>query len=233
MLPESGFLPPFRGRYQTVYGHDIYGADDFPNQLIRKTDYSTFHQLRKDITAYSTVKKCHQELQDQYGISVPNYNLVIGQDPLDQGPSLYVVVQKVNGVSLFTKEHGPSGEEVNDLMCTLIQYYTDKYLNGGDVLSDICSVTAEGRSQFMFGRLNGEERNRFFLVDIDPFVGEGEPRQLCSPVISALLDLPKVLEEASDFYGETNFQKAFSLLREFKALTHDQLQDWIREENSE
>lgn len=103
-------------------------------------------------------------LRDQYGISIPDFDFVIGKG--EEGRTdLLTVVDEVVGQNLYGAEEIPSeaAPKFNHFFEGLTQYFIDAYKNKRRHLSDI--VIPE---QYIYGHESGDGEDKIYLVDIEP-----------------------------------------------------------------
>lgn len=84
--------PHFFQETERCHGNKIQSFQDNQDVLIRK--------YKQDYVDFSLAKDAHKKLENEYGVKVAPYELVIGKD--DEGiDSMFMVVKKINGSNLF------------------------------------------------------------------------------------------------------------------------------------
>jgi hypothetical protein len=107
------------------------------------------------------------ELSNEFGVAAAPREHVIGHDPDTREPATYTISARIHGQDLgeiapAEKADDPRIKELDDFYKSLAQYYEKKYRESGDYLSDLSSA------QFVWGRKNGDNRDKVYLVDTDP-----------------------------------------------------------------
>ena len=143
-------------------------VEDRPHKVVR---VATPDPL-EDETIGTVIRKHLQtipyftELQEAYGIAVPEIKLATGA--VDHKNALLVETDMIYGDNLhhktFTDEERPLARKELEHLCeSLSHYLTAKYESGEPFLSDLV-----GLGQFVYGRKNGEVTDRVYLVDLHP-----------------------------------------------------------------
>jgi len=161
---------PFKETLQdTEFSPVIKKLYNSPNKLVREWKVEEIEK-REDIdlriAEMKRGMKIFDVLRDNYGLNVVKTELILGGSKKD--PKFYMVVDKIEGSNLNRIKNFPSEilEEIDDLFIKIIKYYSDVYKNGGDYWWDF------GNRQIVYGYKTGEEKDKFYIVDVEPRVRE-------------------------------------------------------------
>src|SRR3989344_1032238 len=160
----------------------------------------------------------HAELEMNYGIAVPRYDIVLGPTPIEGTNAAYLVVDKIEGTELINAwiDDGI----IRTFVYSLLEYHIDKYQNGGFSLNDI------GINQYVYGVAPGQSEKRIYLVDIDPFYGYVDninPQERRDNYFSGLEDFNELVDilERSKGVNLSDLRQRFEqFLRETKPKAH-------------
>lgn len=136
---------------------------DYPDKIVRVDQ--AFRFKFKD---FIIGRKLLRELRDRYQVHIPHFEYVRGWDPESNSDTVYTIVDRVKGKSLWDIDHvePPNVEHAReqfDMLCVnLTRYYHDKFLKGGLFLINWSS------GDFMYGRTSGDNEDKLYLVDLDP-----------------------------------------------------------------
>src|SRR3989338_2088491 len=116
-------------------------------------------------------KEHYEELINKYGIAVTPFEYAIDMDEEEKEPVLYSVSDKIYGDNLLTKfkefKFDENIKEVEDLLIALTNYFEDKFYNDNYYLEDVGNL-----SNYMYGQRKGENKDRIYLVDIEPVLSD-------------------------------------------------------------
>lgn len=136
-----------------------------------------------DRYSYLMGKALFTELQQSYGIYVPDIHIILGASTSpDNSKSLYVVTDMIRGKNLDHPEVFAgcdltvAAPKMDRFCASLAQYYWDKRLNGEEYLSDLYG------SQFVYGRRQNEVESQVYLVDLDPVFDRFHEKQFFDKV---------------------------------------------------
>lgn len=163
-------------------------------------------EMRKDMKVFDNIR-------DHYGIDVVKTELVLGGDR--KNPKMYMVVDKIYGKNLEEIEKLPdhTAEVLDQLFASMIQYYFDIYKNGGDYWEDV------GNYQIVYGHKYGEDRDNFYIVDVEPRVynynehSAGQNSLLFRRFEHLIADLGSLLEQ-NKFTMPVKFVKSRIILKD-------------------
>ncbi len=207
--------PPFKdalvshaehGRSSDEKGKILQIGDD-AGLIVRKIDLSHDDYFNDAIPdnleeLAGLLKTALAELEEKYGINVTPTRLVIAEGD-DGTPTLFAVSDNI------TRSQDMDGrtEAKFALFNQLTNFIEDKARSSDIFLSDIID-----RSQYVYGRKEGDTQDYLYLVDVDPKFNVSTPRSLGSAV--ARLDgeiydhirneedrLQKSLEEMRESYA--------------------------------
>src|SRR3989344_9540249 len=99
------------------------------------------------------------------------FEYAIDMDEEEKEPVLYSVSDKIYGDNLLTKfkefKFDENIKEVEDLLIALTNYFEDKFYNDNYYLEDVGNL-----SNYMYGHRKGENKDRIYLVDIEPVLSD-------------------------------------------------------------
>ena len=151
----------------------IKGLENNPDKIIRLEKFSkkqiksnNFDDLESRVENHKKGKRLFFELKEKYGISVPEFNFVVGEGN-DSLPMMYTVVDKVKGKHFVEAlpEFRDEGEIeiIENHFIKIINYLRDKHKEQGEWLCDIVS-----NKQYMFGKTSNNQEDDLYLVDVQP-----------------------------------------------------------------
>lgn len=116
-------------------------------------------------------KQHYEELSKKYGIAITPFEYIIGTGEEEKEPVLYSVSDKIHGDNLFAKIKNLKSEEnireTENLLIALTNYFEDKFHNDNCYLGDVSNL-----SNYMYGRRIGENKDRIYLVDVEPVLNK-------------------------------------------------------------
>lgn len=144
-------------------------ADD--RFIIRKADADMFleGQQSSPLETGKKVKALFDELAAKYDIIAP-VHFTVAKDE-NQNDSLYIITDKVRAVdvdALDDIERSAAISEITSIHGSILRYLKDKAKNGEDFLQDIPDAR-----QYVYGHIDGENKNHWYMVDVDPFYSSG------------------------------------------------------------
>ncbi len=171
VTPESDRTPfPEREPFFAEDGPVMSGLNMHQNILIRKEKLRLQGITDEGPTSTKTLdylangKQLFEEMRETYGVAVPDFQYVIGQDDVDGSPRLYTMTEKIEGKDL-------SKVESFDKRAILL---ADMALSGA-IAQLKHSLMQQKRywididiSQFMLGRRDGESEDSVYLADLEP-----------------------------------------------------------------
>ncbi len=126
--------------------------------------------LKSSQELYRRGEELFNALRDSYGISVPPFEYVFGQNPSEKNKSsftIYTIRDRVAGVDLLeanASEDASLKEKVDSSFAKLVHFYSDVYDRGGDYLTDVPPT------QFVYGKCSQDTEKEVYLVDTDPWL---------------------------------------------------------------
>lgn len=148
-----------------------------------------------------------KRLDNQYGIKVAGYDIVIGPNPHQPDvPVYYQVVENIHGQNLKEKNYSEeeketAGEKLDALYISLAQYLWDIYQNGGFLLDLFAGPRpAHGSNQFVYGRRSGEEEDNIWLVDVGTNIVRSETKNI-NIISREVYGLIEMIEESEAKLG--------------------------------
>jgi len=161
------FIRPLKPLNETEFRNYLKQLEGRQDKIIRtKQQFGSLKDAHEKLPEYLEAKKLFNELREKYNIESPKMEAVVGE--LDYYVTLFIVVDKIEGRGLLTDkfsvgERPAASKAIDGFYAGLIEYYTDKYKNGGNYLSDLRGMN------FMYGHKAGEKRDRPYVVDVDPY----------------------------------------------------------------
>lgn len=161
-LAEAPFKEPLQ---DTRLSPDILEIKSRPDKFIRRWRVADENKevLHSEIKSYRRGMKMFERLYEEYGINIPEQELIIGKGSKNK-TNIFTVIDRIEGESL-DRIYDVSEEEqekIENFYCGLAQFYIDIYQNGGDFWSDF------GNRQVVFGHKAGEIENKVYIVDVEP-----------------------------------------------------------------
>ncbi|MDP2668514.1 MAG: hypothetical protein Q8P07_01625 [bacterium] len=202
---------PFKEFLQdTRLSPDILEIKSRPDKFIRRWRVADENKevLHSEIKSYRRGMKMFERLYEEYGINIPEQELIIGKGSKNK-TSIFTVIDRIEGESL-DKIYDVSKEEqekIENFYCGLAQFYIDIYQNGGDFWWDF------GNRQVVLGHKAGENENKVYIVDVEPRYYSYEPNnpRTGNPLLYAIHD---VYTEAASLEKRINPPAHFKKLRE-------------------
>ncbi len=153
---------------------DIYTSPLLPERLLRTSIlWGGGDATAEDVEA---VNDTYKELQRDYGINIPPYEMIkVGDNYVDERSfrpkepvGVITLIDKVFGRTLNDELRAPDStlenDELEQFYAGLVQYCGDKCLRPeGIMLRDI-----DRNAQYMYGTTTSDDTPRIYLVDIDP-----------------------------------------------------------------
>lgn len=151
---------------------EFYQYKDDSNKVIRIDSMDDLVERYDNMADPKVVielgKKLFQEIQTNYNIQVPSEIIVDKNE--ENKDTVYIVTDKINGVSLEKAEETPEFlKKLEDLYVSISKYYLDKLNSGEAHLADLNST-----SQYIYGTKKGNENPEIYLVDTDLYLNKGD-----------------------------------------------------------
>ncbi len=137
-------------------------VENNPNKIIRIVrGYDEFVDNNKIIELIRADKKLFKELETEYDILVPA-DFLIGKDK--KGDKIaYSIVDRIHGKNLEKVDRSNEvAVQVEALFASVAKYFLDKFVKNSLYLCDIGNL-----EQYVYGRKNGEQEDKIYLVDTD------------------------------------------------------------------
>ena len=147
------------------------------------------------------------ELNDDYGIAVPEVRNVLGENKNSLVPvRMFVITDKVIGKRLWELPRHEAVVKINEFYLKMLKYLEDAYRFKKPFITDINS------GQAMYGRRKGEDSDRIYWVDVEPlFMEEGKvlvnletmeeaPETIRREVVVILNEIERILDEDESFF---------------------------------
>jgi len=204
------------------FGGQLKDLPSDKDKIIREVDFGLMdtNDLVGEMSLY---KGLVGELNSKYGIKTPKIELVIGRsdqprDPIFKRKSsvVYAVTDRIKGVNfedlkIENSEVPLMHEKMETLISNILFYIKDKSSQESDFLGDIY-----GLYQFMYGRVDGEPEDQFYLVDVDPgFVFHNATKHNIRRFASYLVYLVEDLGEAEKKLGGERLLQARKNINDF------------------
>ena len=209
----------------TPFGSEMYDVGINPTHVQALVDDSSKiirvdQESRFKFEDFLVGRDLIAELRDEYGVNVPRFDYILGWDPDRQVRAVYTVVDRVDGVEIwslnqFRQAELPPVHKQFDLLCAnLARYYCDKYGNDAPFFTDW------HRGDFIYGRAPGDEEDKVYLVDIDPRFSRQEPKQETKESDRYLIrrhvhKIYSLVEEMERLLGNLRFEDARQELSRF------------------
>ena len=132
-------------------------------------------------------KDIFDEMRDKYGVTLPEFQYVVSEDPDGQSTRLFTMTEEVRGRELsdipeFTMEEA---QEVDRVFSGAIRQLADSYRMKNRYWIDI------DISQFMLGKRMNEEKDSVYMVDVEPrsttwYGNAGEPMSQVFKILAGI-----------------------------------------------
>lgn len=180
MERKSGiFLPGFDQLLrETLFKPGILEFEHDPDKIVHMrggTDLKSSQEL------YRRGKALFSTLRDSYGISVPPFEYIFGQNPSEKNQSsftIYTVRDRVAGIDLVkadASEETGLRDKVDNFFTKFVHFYSDVYDHGGDYLTDVPPA------QFVYGKCSQDTEKEVYFVDTDPWLNNYDKQNEESP----------------------------------------------------
>ncbi|HUX35625.1 MAG TPA: hypothetical protein VMV71_01170 [Candidatus Paceibacterota bacterium] len=132
--------------------------------------YPLLKDVDKELEIATTMKGLLKELNDDYGIAVPEVRNVVGEIKGAMVPrKMFVITDKVIGKRLWELPRSEAIDKMNEFYLKIFKYLEDAYRYKKKFITDINS------DQVMYGRKEGESSDKIYWVDVEPlFMEEGK-----------------------------------------------------------
>lgn len=160
--PFKGDLKP--SRVSNKISNRFSELSNKPGKLIREDSIrATNHaDIEAVIEQQNRGYRVYRSLRDNYGVHIPDVDFVIGNRRKSGYASRYTIVDIVEGSNIAESTLPATSEEkLNIFYSSIVDYYLDIYLNGGDYWKDF------NNTQVVYGHRQGEIEDNVFIVDID------------------------------------------------------------------
>lgn len=194
ILNGPSFRPDGFSSYRSI--RSFLKHEDYPGKVVRPERERIIFGENRFLQGVTML----QELsQSPYGITIPNFTLARTNFCDTRKPNMAQIVDEIDGVHVTSYEFNlleyPSAvPEVDRTISGLLQYYSDKYMQGETVLVDICRW-----KQYMYGRGQGDEAPRLYLIDVGPIInshsGRFSARNSNAKLMLEPLNMLRYLEE--------------------------------------
>src|SRR3990167_2361822 len=182
-LEKAGVKPSFKEKlvdFPEGYSMSLKQLENNPEKIVkisRKENIYRFSPKNNPVESPESLeiikksKEHYEELINKYGIAVTPFEYAIDMDEEEKEPVLYSVSDKIYGDNLLTKvkecKFDENIKEVEDLLIALTNYFEDKFYNDNYYLEDVGNL-----SNYMYGHRKGENKDRIYLVDIEPVLSD-------------------------------------------------------------
>lgn len=161
---EHAGLPFLRELIDTSYAKTIKSFADNPSIIVRIKPFDPLFTTEDLVNRYSEGRKLLTELNDDFEISVPDMDFVIGSR---NGYKCGITItQRVTGPNLseldVSAEKTRVLEDMDNFYAKFVTYYQEKYNHRGNFLSDLRN------EQFVYGTTTTDQEKKVYLVDLDP-----------------------------------------------------------------
>lgn len=161
---------PERTAFLVEDGPAMTRLSEHPNLVIRKEKLRLAGVAEDGPTGQKALeylregRNIFEAMRGKYGVSVPDFQYIIGENDVDGMPWLYTMTEKIEGkdlskVETFTKKEI---DLVDTALSGAITQLSDSQKQGDRYWIDI------DVSQFMLGRRDGDAEAAVYLVDLEP-----------------------------------------------------------------
>ncbi len=214
---------PFRGEQIKPDIDDPHGREWLralsadPHKIIRKTQlYEDPDDRKKQLADHRHAKTYFDRLRDDYGMAIPDIDIVVGDDE-DGQKTIFNVVDRIDGRNVehtrrFSAEDVP---EFEAFFVGLFSAYKDDITLERPYWSDF------GEGQLVYGRRKGEDKDRVHIVDIQPYMRAYDHRQASDArtFLKELFFIEGQMEHLEEKFPEgTRFEAARAKLEEVREL---------------
>ncbi len=205
--------PPFRDDLvdisfgENTYNH-IKALRNNPSKIVRRERY---YDDENSLNDFRIARRLFRELTNNYEILVPNLDYVVGYD-LDKTLTVYVVADKIYGNNvgeMYQQEKKIPKDQIEKLCIRLMDYFEEKYHNGGEFLFDIA-----GLGQYVYGHKYREENDNLYLVDTQPLYDNIQPKRMSTLFFSIASGFSPLVKSCESLAG-THLAKARARLEKF------------------
>lgn len=136
-----------------------------PDYVIRYRDIDILKkelevETKEDVVA--KIREMFEVLRQRYGIEAP-VKVNCGKKKVGTKEKLIIYTKRVK-----RSEKSYSPEDLQKLCESLFRYYREAFESGERFLCDLSSL-----EQYIYGRIDKNEQDRFILIDTDPWVVQG------------------------------------------------------------
>lgn len=205
-------------KFGTLHAYEyIKALQSTPSKIVRLEESyrrgETMGTYEDRLDRFIIAKELLQELRESSDILLPNFDYIVGYGSDSKTPEIYTVVDKIEGTNLeeLRKQRiKVPGDQIDKLCTGLLNYFEDKYQNGGDFLYDIVATR-----QYVYGHKHQEKKDSIYLVDVGPFFSEILPKELTSTFFTAMSDFRIFIRDCGNLSehqlikAEKRFEKFF------------------------
>lgn len=173
-LVDSGFRSISRAQER------IRALESNPNVIIRIDDTAE-SELKERYKHYIDTRNVLSNLQTQYGISVPQFSIVLSTGSGEHSFNkyrFYMVTERIHGPNL-TQRKFKKGEieeatrKLSMFYSSLTHYIIDSCKNGGLIIGDLTVGVGKkgienGNNQWVYGKIGDDPENKVWLADLGP-----------------------------------------------------------------
>ena len=219
MRPNKEDKPPFKDDFAMAdflpseKFYKLKALENNPDVVVRKDEFpimtpSELRERRKELQIF---KKLCDELQEQYGIHLPDSQLVVGVNDSNQKMTqIYTVVERIYGDNIeeALKQIGfqPIRTELEMFYGKLLDYFDDKYEKHAPMISDLFNF------QLMYGHRRGEKKDHIYFVDLDPFFTKKRVQYRVLPDIAQMIGEAELSTGEKLINTRERFKETFSKL---------------------
>ncbi len=166
-----------------------------------------------------------ERLRNEYGIHVPDIDLVIGHDKSGDGENLYVVTDEIEGEFLESLEYiDELKSQFDDFFAGILQYYLDRFRASEAFVRDL------HLQQLRYGHRKNEQEDHLYLIDVDPIIEPARsteaPKGYDEMVEAIAILLGSQIEVIERRFKEgAHFEKARAVLAELQTAIQERGQE--------
>jgi len=167
--------PPFKPLTEVEgFKPNIKSVEDNPDKLVRSVNLGDHLEEKFELEfseeEFKRGKKVFEKMRDKYGISIPDIQLVKGEE---RGLlKMFTVIDRIYGESLDKiKVLPPEAQtKADDFFSKLARFFYDIFKEGGDFWFDLRD------DQYVYGHRKDEKNDRIYIIDVDPVIKEYDPK---------------------------------------------------------
>ncbi len=191
---RTPFKEPLKPVLEDPSGH-LYSINGYRDYIVRIKSLRPTEELA--LHRFDMARVIFQELDQDYGITVVSYDIVLGSNEYNENAA-YLVADKVVGEGL--EEAKIPEQEAERFFSSLLNYHIDKYKRGGYYVYDLNS------HDFVYGKTDANPEELIYFVDLDDFYDFLDPTKENDHFALNLIALNGILK-ALEIHSGSGFVK--------------------------